>query len=477
LFTVIDEFGKTWSIPLIDFHTHIGKVPIETTKGSSHRTNRPQDILDLYEKLKFQLYSKIQSESNKYYISLPDRDDFVKPIFPIVKDSFYSELNLNGWIADQIVSFPFNDIFHTKTNPKFVKSNEYVRHSLNKFEFAFRFIPFCRVDATEDKASDEVINSASLGAKGLKLHPLSQHWIEKIISEETKNVLHTAGKLQLPIIFDVPNKGVAADITEISNQARQEKATPIEVILGHNGFDYSSPEIFEYISQKGMYTEISGMRGSDVGIFFQNIVNVSNWTDKILFGTDANYFSVLQAVDFISYLLTYEFLDLIQSDTKNIVKPLEIVSKILGLNAINLLPLNYQNRINLNLNSSETKDQKINKIILPNLIKSFKNIIQKKDLIFNISLIQFNGEINPIMHVKYNKNLYSCLLMVDKNVTNNIYLKFVDTSFKEGPNVIITPKSFSEFIENKYESKIFNSTEKDIKIITTLEELFKENNT
>ena len=86
MFSVIEsapessENSKTWNIPLVDFHTHIGKVNIETTKGASQRINRPQDIIDLYEKLKYELYSRLESDPDKYYITLPPLDDFVNPL-------------------------------------------------------------------------------------------------------------------------------------------------------------------------------------------------------------------------------------------------------------------------------------------------------------------------------------------------------------------------------------------------------------
>ena len=320
MFIVTDSDQSQWSIPLVDFHTHIGKVKIETTKGSSQRINRPQDILDLYQKLKFELFDRVNSKPDNYFINLPSIDNFAHPMFPLVKNHFLKDYTRSqGWIVDHIVTFPFNDIFHMKTQPKFVKSNEYVRLQVQKPEFTFRFIPFCRVDATEEKASQEIIKSYELGAKGLKLHPLSQHWIDKIVTEETKQVLLTTSKLCLPTIFDVPNKGVAMDIAKIAKDTQKESEVRVKVVLGHNGFDYSSKEIFEYLSSnKNLYTEISGMRGADVSLFFKNVINVPNWAEKIVCGSDANYFSVLQAVDFISYLFSYEFLNLIEDESNPI---------------------------------------------------------------------------------------------------------------------------------------------------------------
>lgn len=410
MFTVLNEERQEYTIPLLDFHTHIGKVAIETTKGPSQRVNRPQDILDLYEKLKFDLYDRITSQPDKYYITLPSIADFIRPLYPLVKNQLYANITSKGWIADQIVSFPFNDIFHLQTKPKFIKSNDYVRHSVNKFDLIFRFIPFCRVDATDQQASEEVLRSAKLGAKGLKLHPLSQNWIDKIISSNTKTVLQTAGKLSLPIIFDVPNKGVAQDITEIAKQSRESVEYPINVVLGHNGFDYTSKEVFDCINQNGMFTEISGLRGSDVHVFFKNVMQVENWFDKILFGTDSNYFTVLQASDFISYLLSYDFLDLLKSKSDQEVNPFVIISKILALNALKILPLNYPNRTELELSLTNKNLNGQYEISCGNFINSFKKIIQNKSSIITTSLIQLENVVSQAIYFQNEKEINRFIL-------------------------------------------------------------------
>lgn len=475
MFTVIDGSNQEVSIPLADFHTHIGKVAIETTKGASQRINRPQDILDLYEKLKYELYSRIERSPDDYYITLPSQDNFVTPLYSFIKNNIYSGMKLKGWIADQIVSFPFNDIFHSKTNPKFVKSNEYVRHSLNKFEFAFRFIPFCRVDATDDKASQEVINSAKLGSKGLKLHPLSQNWIDKIVTPETKSVLQTAGKLKLPVIFDVPNKGVAEDITKISIKAREEVDYPINVILGHNGFDYSSPEIFECLNNNGMLTEISGMRGSDVELFFKNVVKVDNWYEKVLYGTDTNYFSVLQAVDFISFLLSNKFLDIVKSTSINTTKPLEIVSRILGLNALNIIPLNQENKTQLDFKRLLKAETTTYKIPLNKFVLSLKNITPKKEINYNIALLPSDNIIRYSFYLNNGINLYEYVLKSDSINSDNVILiplkKAVNTDDKGNLSLDL----IEHFIKNEFESENNMANKENYKQITSLDELIQDN--
>ena len=341
MIVVFDEQNQNqpFILPLIDFHTHIGRVKIETTKGTSQRVNHPQDIINLYKKLKFEIYKRIEHNKSEYYITLPPTvKELSNPLYPVVKRLLeFDSSKIRGWLVDHIVCFPFNDIFHTQTNPKFIKSNQYVRHQIQNFDNSFRFLPFCRVDATDDGAAEEVRNSIGLGMRGLKLHPMSQGWIDKIVSQNCKEVLQTTGELGIPTIFDVPNKGVAIDITTISEEARQDAAFPINVILGHSGFDYSSPEIFMCLTYDEMFVETSGMRGKDVEIFFNSVVNVPNWEEKILFGTDHNYFSVLQAADFITFLFSHKFKTLVEENSHN-GHPLEAARKILGGNALRIIP-------------------------------------------------------------------------------------------------------------------------------------------
>ncbi|MHA2343682.1 MAG: hypothetical protein ACXADW_17590 [Candidatus Hodarchaeales archaeon] len=227
---IVDQNDESHSIPLVDFHTHIGRVKIATTKGSSQRINQPQDILNLYAKLQYELVERINQNANQYSITLPDVEKLAQPLFLSVIYSI-NETKTRGWLVDKIVTFPFNDIFHTQTQPKFIKSNRYVRHQVHTFDHCFRFTPFCRVDPTDSESNQEVLDSIEQGMNGLKLHPLSQGWIKQIVSPETNQILQTAGGLRIPVIFDVPNKGVAADITSITQEARKEQEFPVNRYL------------------------------------------------------------------------------------------------------------------------------------------------------------------------------------------------------------------------------------------------------
>lgn len=345
MFIIALEQGKSYYVPLIDFHTHIGKVKIETTKGKSQRVNSPQNIIQLYQKLHYELYKRINENKNEVYYEFPKVEDFVKPLNPIVQFILDSNKEkARGWLIDQIVTFPFNDIFHQTTTPKFLKSNKFVRHQTQSIENTFRFIPFCRVDPTDAGSGEEVRKSISLGMKGLKLHPLSQDWIDKINSEASREILKIAADLKIPVIFDVPNKGVAIDIVQLKENTHDEYGFSPNIILGHSGFDYSSKEIFECIAKENIFVEISGMRGKDVEIFFSNVMNIENWYQKILFGSDHNYFSVLQAADFITFLFTKKFHFMLEEVGLAEIHH-SIISQILGFNAIKLLPQFWEHSI------------------------------------------------------------------------------------------------------------------------------------
>lgn len=324
--------GKWVYLPVIDFHTHLGK--------RKERTNFPQNILDFYEKMQFHVFDKIKSTQEDYFIELPSIEEFSVPMFNIINEFMVSTNPKfkQGFFADYVVSFPFDDIYHLETRPKFIKSNKYVRSLVNNVKFCFKMLSFCRLDPTDgDIAIEELKQSVKYGVRGLKLHPLSQGWIKEINTEETVTVLQEASNYKLPIIFDVPNVNVAKDITKVSQKAREEFNKPVNVILGHCGFEYSSEGIFECLNTDGMYGETSGMRGEDVHIFFSNALKlVENFDNKLLYGSDHNYFSQNQAGDFVSYLLSKRFKTMYEDyyPDGNIVNS---ITKILGGNAINLL--------------------------------------------------------------------------------------------------------------------------------------------
>jgi hypothetical protein len=298
------------------------------------------------------------------------------------------------------------------------------------------------VDPTDPDSVQEIQSSIGLGMSGLKLHPLSQGWVDKINSDETKSVLQAAGDLQIPVIFDVPNKGVALDITAITQEARQESESPVNVILGHTGFDYSSPEIFDCLKQDGMYAETSGMRGKDVELFFEHVTDVPGWEEKLLFGTDHNYFSVLQAADLITFLLTKRFAKILE-EKNHPMSSTTIAGKILGTNALELLPSAWQGSINVT-------GKKKYKTTLDIMQQALKEFISKDGQYIKIDL-----GINPndsktlqIITFGYNNTKHSFVIFQSEDF-RDIILEPIPSSLQKANFMDLVDKPLQSYIKSK----------------------------
>ena len=266
--------GHKERVLLCDLHTHLGKEQVLDAGGSdAFRTATPSGLIDFYERLGHELVHRSQeSHSASYKVSSPGKPTC--PLHQIIVEKTRSGQAF-GWILDHAVCFPFNDVIAGKTVPKFQKSNDRVLLRTADTQYG-RLIPFCRVDPFDGaKATKEVERCAQLGSKGLKLHPLSQGFIEKIHSEEVINLLELSASIGLPVIFDVANEGVGADIGEVVDETIKliSSGSDLKVILGHFGFDYTSEIMHELIQKPELVTELSGCRGDDVPTFFRNLID------------------------------------------------------------------------------------------------------------------------------------------------------------------------------------------------------------
>lgn len=330
---------KSRWIWVVDAHTHIGKEEITTTKGRSVRQNTLHNILDMYLRVENELKNKLPLNS-PWQIS--PRNFWInsnrKPKSPVERSLIFAPL------LDCFVTFPFSDINHDKTIPAFQKSNDFVLSRAYSIEYSLRTLPYLRIDPKDNElAKNEIKRAYKIGACGIKLHPISQNFVHKINSPEILDILLLAAKLHLPVIFDVANPHIAGDIVEISTKtykllASKTKNSHLMVILGHMGFDYTNKNMAEYLKLPYIYGETSGCRGEDVKLLFQTLSLVfddNSWSDKLLFGSDCNYFGWTQIIDFWSYLLSNDLLE-----KKIILDPSEallIIQKILGENQLKLI--------------------------------------------------------------------------------------------------------------------------------------------
>jgi len=335
--------SKPLILKVIDTHTHLGKEEVVRGKGKDYRIIRPKDHLDFYEKLKFDVYKRITAYPEDYAYSMPnDPKEFSLPTTQLQK-LIYKEKRTTqnlGWFADKIVTFPLHDILQSKTDPHFKKSNDYILTRAQTLEYGSRLVPFCRVDPKdEEKAIDEIKRCIDYGARGLKLHPLSEEWIDEIVSDKVIDVVRTAVDNKLPVIFDCQNYKTAEEIHQVAMEVRtQSKNKDFTLIVGHFGFDYQTPGMFEILSDPNIKTETSGMRGDDCEVFYKNCLNlVDDWHFSTMYGSDHNYFSTPQASDHITFLFS--------NKAKDLGISFEHIRHILGINALRMLKIYWPTKV------------------------------------------------------------------------------------------------------------------------------------
>ncbi len=343
IFDKEDPKKKPLKLNVVDTHTHLGKEMVVSGKGKDYRIVRPKDHIDFYEKLKYDVHKRITSYPEDYAFELPEKaNDFTMPATRLQQDIFRDKRTTQniGWFADKIVTFPLHDTLHAKTSPHFVRSNNYIITRAQTLEYGSRLVPFCRVNPNDKgKAIDEILRCVEYGARGLKLHPLSENWINDIVSENVIEIVRTAVDYKLPVIFDVQNYQTAQEIHQVTMEVRKRaKNDDFTVILGHFGFDYTTKGMYEILGDSNIKTETSGMRGDDCEIFYKNCLDlVEDWHLSTMYGTDHNYFGVPQASDHLTYLFSQK--------AKEQGLTFDHIRHVLGLNALRMLKIYWPQKV------------------------------------------------------------------------------------------------------------------------------------
>lgn len=389
--------SKPLTLNVIDTHTHLGKEEVVKGKGKDYRIIRPKDHLDFYEKLKFDVFQRITAYPEDYAYSMPeDPKDFSLPATELQKLIFKEKRKTQnlGWFADKIVTFPLHDILQSKTDPNFKKSNDYILTRAQTLEYGSRLVPFCRVNPKdEEKATAEIKRCVDYGARGLKLHPLSEEWIEEIVSDKVIEVVRTAVDNKLPVIFDCQNYKTAEEIQQVAMEVRtQSKNKDFTIIVGHFGFDYLTPGMFEILGNPNIKTETSGMRGDDCEVFYKNCIDlVDDWHLSTMYGSDHSYFSVPQASDHITFLFS--------NTAKDLGITFEHIRHILGINALRILKIYWPTKVidRKGISKSKVVWEDFNKIIectnYEDLAKIVTDLSEISGVYFNTdSLFDPSGE-------------------------------------------------------------------------------------
>ncbi|MFX1572358.1 MAG: amidohydrolase family protein [Promethearchaeota archaeon] len=347
------------------------------------------------------------------------------------KSKFYS-------LIDQGVCFPFQDVFRDKRPEALYRaSNINISRFTTRFPFSMKLIGYGRCDPMEgEKAVNEVTYAREvLGLRGLKLHPRSEGWIDKISSEKAVKVLIEAASHSLPVIFDTRGRGSILEIGKLVEATRREIKSKypdllphFKVIIAHfaqgNIDDY---EVYETVVQPNTYGDLSMLHGAGAGNFFESFRNwfisqnkerVDNrtWSEHLLFATDYPYFGDMHAEKLLIYVINKQFFD-----TGGTIAD---VRNILGLNQLRLLPEynlpQYQKDLKsppglivsnplYNQNKEGTFQNLINTIA--KLITENKFDIKKLCLQFKDSWDSFNDEVLLTLISNTNKQEKNMLLM------------------------------------------------------------------
>ncbi|MEM2957761.1 MAG: amidohydrolase family protein [Candidatus Jordarchaeaceae archaeon] len=325
---------------IVDAHHHLGA----DIDGHSNRNPvAPGGTFDFYVKVGKKL-SKLFSDKPHIFRYSPH--GFLNEF---IRNNKKWKDTLNGsWAVDQVVVFPFNDEFKWRDGDEgkaiYWRSNDNIGRWVTRAPYSLRLIGFGRVVPTQRELAISELHRAveQLGLRGLKLHPRSDGWSSDIASPEVKNVLVEAAKLNIPVLFDTRGFGQVMDILEVTKMARSELQSQnkalvenLKVIIAHIGFHLGQNELFEVLSHPNIYGDTSGVHDAGIPRLFEEAVQLlqpslgryRNWSEKILFGTDYNYFDVPHAVQFISFVLGNDF-----PGTS------EDAQRILGSNLLKLVP-------------------------------------------------------------------------------------------------------------------------------------------
>ncbi|MBD3230963.1 MAG: amidohydrolase family protein [Candidatus Lokiarchaeota archaeon] len=272
--------------------------------------------------------------------------------FKKIGDSSYAndfdKMN-GGWLIDHGVVFPFQDKFRdNKPEAQYRASNLNIARFTTHFPNSVRLIGYCRVNPRQPQASDEVNHSIQeLGLRGLKLHPRSDGWTDEIASNFAVNVLITAAKNSIPVIFDTRGAQSILDIHQLVKRTRNQLKksasnliSHLKVIVAHCAMGYiGNNDVYRVLTDPNIWGEISMLHGKGTIDFFITFMNwykdnfpnhSKRWSEKIIFGSDFPYFTPIHAKDNIWFLISKQFFENggTLTDTEN----------ILGLNLLKLLP-------------------------------------------------------------------------------------------------------------------------------------------
>ncbi|KAB2946951.1 MAG: Amidohydrolase [Candidatus Methanoperedens nitroreducens] len=202
------------------------------------------------------------------HVGGPDRGDGKRQS----AEEIVTEMDRLG--IDKAVIFPFNEI-----NPgiSFSMANKRTAEAINKYPD--RLIGFARLDPNfGKKAVEELKRDVEIGLVGLKLHPSSQKF--SLRSENLKDIIKNADRLNIPIIFDSGKKESPPEqFGELADLFPDAK-----IIMAHMLGDF----LRVALHHQNIYLQTTGMPRKEI---IQEAVEDLG-AERIIMGSDSPYISM-----------------------------------------------------------------------------------------------------------------------------------------------------------------------------------------
>ncbi|MHA2038142.1 MAG: amidohydrolase family protein [Promethearchaeota archaeon] len=423
----IEQNGKKWvdNIFVIDAHSHLGQDvdgatmmnPLAPGAGTFDFWGNVQGRIKTdWEKTGEQSFTtNIDGQTTKIswsFTPYPFTDKLYVALQKLgKKHSDLKEKSKFYRMIDMGVCFPFQDVFRDKRPEALYRaSNINVSRFTTRFPFSMKLIGYGRCDPMEgEKAVNEVrYMREELGLRGLKLHPRSEGWIDKISSAKATQVLIEAASFSMPVIFDTRGRGSILQIGQLIESTRNaiksnypDLLPHFKVIIAHFAQgNIDDHEVYNTIVKPNTYGDLSMLHGAGAGNFFESFrkwfklnnkerVDNRTWSEYLLFASDYPYFGDVHAQKLLKYIINKQFFD-----TGGTIRD---VKNILGLNQMRILPeyslpqhqkdLNSPPSLTLSnplysqnkLSTHETAIKTVARLIVENKIDIKKSCLQFKD--------------------------------------------------------------------------------------------------
>jgi len=431
--TVANGKTKVTNILVIDAHSHMGKDvdghemmnPMQAGQGTFDFWGRIEHLIlkDWEDGKKSSTYStvieKVPTKISLEFVQMPILKNIFKDLQTKNKNGNYTDY----WerikyqnLIDQGVVFPFQDIFRDKKPEALYRaSNTNVSRQVSKFPVSLRLNGYIRVHPD-----------------GLKLHPRSEGWLDKVTSQNSINNVIKAASYNWPVIFDTRGRQTILDIGELVSKTRIiiKKEFPhllknLKVIIAHAAAgNIDDFEVYNTIAQPNTYMDMSLCQGKTVERFFKGFREWCElhgvqqrtgrrWSEFCLYGSDYTYFQERHAKAFFDNIMYSSFFE----NGGNI----QDIINILGLNQIKLFP-EYGTKVKFSNNitpvSTIIQDSKILPLNHPKMPKepvsvkqmmfqTVANLIDNGVMDIKQHLLQFDGDWS-----KFNNE--SCLVTQSK---------------------------------------------------------------